>query len=169
MLCSTSESVGKMSLYAARLFLWACQYWKEMRGGGSDGASTILSQLRCRLLCNYSCNQKSIKWFFSIQGHSLCPSRLLLSSSSSAVGRVCRYAQTAIAEVKVREQSHNLKILPALPLLSLCHCCCASPVTPCLQLSSLSSFSVSSTPPLCCPPLSNSFQTVFTRKYKGQQ
>lgn len=112
--------------------------------------------------------------------------RVPAAAAPSAVGRVCRYSQAAAAaEVKVREQSHNLKILPALPRLSLCHCRCASPV------SSLSSTLFSSLfcvlyplPSLCCPPLSvcthivlplcgpcttNSFQRGFTHEYKRQQ
>lgn len=101
-----------------------------------------MSQLRADPFCgpvgaavkeNNSCNQNSIKRLFTFTAIR-CIFLALVSywvpaaAAPGAAGRACIYSLAATAEVKVREQSHNLKILPALSLLPLCHCHCASPV-----------------------------------------
>lgn len=78
------------------------------------------------------------------------------AAAPSGAGRACRYSlAAAAAEVEVREQSHNLKILPALPPLSPCHRHCASPVPrPALNshFSTLLFYVLHSTPSPPSPP-----------------
>lgn len=135
MLCSTSQSVRKMPHLRAEPFCGPVSAAvKENHRGKRTVALTVFSQLCWRLLSDHSCNQKSIKWLFTFTAIR-CIFLAFVSywvpaaaAAPSAAGRACRYSPAATAEVKVREQSHNLKILPALPLLPLCHCHCASPV-----------------------------------------
>lgn len=64
----------------------------------------------------------------------------------------------------MREQSHNLKILPVLPLLSLCHCGGASPVAPCPHLPSLSTFFLSPTSSLLHVVLPSQFAHTLCQR-----
>lgn len=157
--------------------------WKKMRGGRWRWFHNLFTAAFAVCPVTTVAIKRAWSDFFSIQGHSLCPSRLLLSSSSGECLQIFADSNSRGQGARAKPQLENSACASsslALPL-SRCLSCRALPSPPfSIHLFSVPyplpssccsplSFCTHIVPALCGPCTTNSLQRVFTRKYKGQK